>query len=278
MHRIIFTHFSLIFGLLLLLSSSLYSQSVVEIPFNIDRGCLYVEATYRGSEPFSLMLSFNHPSAIDITNRAFQFNDDRGRRIPNGVSGTTTPQTTLSGLKLGSYLVEREMDYFWDQPYGFGRRFFDGKIVQFDFQRKVMRILGQESSLKGDQLATLKKDSVTVEFKTSEENEVKPKTYLTTRAVSISGKQVTASLAIDVWEFIFAPRVDSSGKINGVPTYTVEKATVKFGDLEVKDVDVLRTDSKKFEYVLASNFFKRFITTFDFKSKRVRIDPIAKTK
>jgi hypothetical protein len=271
-----------------------------EVPFSFEKGHVIVQAKIKNETPVEVILSTGaEHSTVDIgltekyklqigyageppvtghNDRIYIFSIVPDVRI-GGAKATSLSMRPVS-LSEVSKAVGREI-------FGvLGADFFKGRVVEFDFRKKVLRFPSQSAV---DKLKDKSKGSNTNEFvllrMVENDDPYRNVTVPVVEGVSFDGKK--ASVLLDTGAVMVIGLSSSAAKKLGftVPTEKSAARTDKVGSLylagyELTDVPIvisakgteLERELNEHGIVLGIAILKNFVVTFDFRSKVVILE------
>lgn len=274
-------------GLWTQVSARTTQDTVNEIPFSFEKGYVIVQAKIFDQMPVEMVLStgaehstfddsmiqkyklslsytYDNPKKCNMADCTFTF-----ANIPNIVVGDLKTSLMMRIGTLGN--IERRVGR---KVFGLlGADFFKGRVVQFDFEKKVVRFL-LKSATDG---APESKDRITLRMAFYDEYTTLPiveeftfdskkiKTVLDTGSALVVAFSPAATKQLG--QTVPTEKSTRAGKIN----------LLSFGGSEFSEVPVLfygkkmgfDRDSGEFGAIAGNGFLQNFRTTFDFRRKLI---------
>ena len=275
-------------------------DTVTEIPFTFEKGYVIVQAKIltkqvpaelvlaTGAEystpddammfKHKLSLSFapDNPKKCDLKNCTFYFT-----RVSSISLGNLKPVGQT--MRLGS--MEKIEQRIGRPVFGMlGADFFKGRVVQFDFTRKVVRFLPQSP---GDASKDKKTLPATARIVLPMAFYAEYTTLPIAEEITFDGKKIRA--VIDTGTAAVVAVSPSATKKLGL-ALTPDKSSprsgsvgiLRLGDYELTNVPVLfygkgtgfDRDSAEFGAIVGTGLLQNFVTTFDFRDKVIIFEPI----
>jgi hypothetical protein len=260
----------LLFFQIIAFSQQSSGGDVVEVPFTFDYDEIITDVKFRNNTSLNMALSLQRPSAIDISVPEIQEKSKSAFLYKKGVTDVYTPFSFFSDLSIGSFKIPILKMYWGIEPITeikvqqnirgiLGISFFDNKVIQIDYQRNRLRLFKNNSyrELFKDNLINNSKAIVKLNvFIKSPPDET---SYVTTEEVFVDGKKSKVLISID-------------SAYSAPEDKKVDFRNVKIGEIEVANAPILKSDSKKYDYILNNDFLKKFVVTLNFKNNKLRID------
>jgi hypothetical protein len=268
-------------------------DAVTEAPFTLEKGHVIVKATIKGDAPVEVVLStgserslFN-PLLLEKYKLPAYYT---GVGIVTGhndrtVSFTNVPDVRVGGAKatslsmlFGAQTLASISERVGREIFGvLGADFFKGRVVQFDFQKKVVRFLPRlpdEAKAGGPGRAVMR-------FRYDADVSALP----VVEDVTFNGKKVRT--LFDTGALTVVSLTASGAKQAGLEALAGQDATgraqvgsLRLGDIEFKDVPAmlmpkpvnLNGDSLGVEAVAGVGLLQNVVSTFDFSGKLVILE------
>ncbi len=289
-----------------LCASLAYSQnkSVIEVPFTFERSSVIVQVKVNGKGSYNMLLDTGaEQSAVDlITAKELGLNLNPvsgGKIVATGKKENTLFLTKLSQIEVGSLIARDLLAVATDfsrisQRVGIplhgvvGYNFLKGRVVQFDYPKRVMRFYSKSPVPKSHQPNTASRMVLSFHFYAGDKFPVIDEVYvngkqikaeldtghsgmlaLTAAAIKRLGLEAEAEAAEpETSEGALGTSVNRKGKLKTltVGSVTIDSPTVSF-----------RTagsglDEAPFDGLLGNDFFKDFIVTFDYRTMMVMLE------
>ncbi|HEX8456838.1 MAG TPA: retropepsin-like aspartic protease [Pyrinomonadaceae bacterium] len=263
---------------------------VVEIPFSFEKGHIVVRAKIKGSVPVELVVEtgaehskmdgglldkYKLPSFYSAE-RPVTGNNDRL------YSFSTVPDVRVGelggkSLSMRLYSFASETEQLGREIFGsLGADFFRGRIVQFDFKKKVVRFLQQSPFNAGDAVATNTTPQIAVLPMRYKENLTLP----VSESVTIEGKKFKTNFDTGILTVVSlsadaAKRLGLEVPPDKAPPRAGTISSLRFAELELKNVPVLlypkgydfTTYDKDFEAIAGIALLQNFLVTFDYRQR-----------
>lgn len=278
-------------------ASSIAQDQTVEIPFSFEKGLVIVQAKIKGDVPVELVLTSGaEHSKMDggllkkYKLPAFYYaeapvtgNNDRL------YSFSTVPDVrvaSLSGksmnLRLGAF--DNESQRVGREIFGsLGVDFFRGRVVQFDFKKKVVRLLSQSPDIAKDATGANATRSAVLPMSFYKETLTLP----ISENVTFEGKKIktnfdTGILTVVSLSASAAKQLSLTSPPEKQPPLAGKVSSLRFAELELKNVPVLlhSKDSQFGSYekedygaIAGIALLQNFLVTFDFRKKVIILEP-----
>lgn len=156
MRRIILSAFTLLFALCLPCAAKPDDKAVVEVPFTLEKGHVIVKATIKDDKPVEVVLSTGSEHSLFnalLTEKYKLQLYYTGVGLVTGHNDRTVTYANVPDVRVGNAKASLSMLYgaqtvssiserVGREIFGvLGADFFKGRVVQFDFQKKVVRFL-----------------------------------------------------------------------------------------------------------------------------------------
>jgi len=270
-----------------------------EIPFTFEKGYVIVQAKILRQMPVEMVLAtgaehstfnggmmdkyklslgytFDDPKRCNLADCTYTFSN-----ITNINLGDLKPVSLT--MRLGT--LEKIEKRIGRQVFGMlGADFFKGRVVQFDFTRKVARFLPQSPGDASKDNKTLPAtERVVLRMGFYDEYTILP----IAEEVTFDGKKIKT--VIDTGAATVIALSPSATKQLGLPLPPDKSApragnvgVLRLGDYELTNVPVLLygkgmgfdRDSKEFGAIAGTGLLQNFVTTFDFRSKVIILEHI----
>jgi hypothetical protein len=293
MRRLTLSAFMLLVALCAPCAAGPPDDAVTEVPFTLEKGHVIVKATIKDGKPVEVVLStgsehsFVNPLLLEKYKlQAFY----TGVGIVTGHNDRTVTFTNVPDVRVGASKASSLSMLFGAQTVAainervgreifgvLGADYFKGRVVQFDFQKKVVRFLPQlPDALKaggpGRAVMRFRYDADVLTMPVVEDvtfNGKKVRTLFDTGALTVVS--LTASGAKQVGLEALAGKDASGGATVG---------SVRLGDIEFNDVPAkptsklvnLNGDSFGVEAVVGVGLLQNVVSTFDFPGKLVILE------
>lgn len=294
MRRLTLSAFMLLVALCAPCVASATDDAVTEVPFTLEKGHVIVKATIKDGKPVEVVLStgsehsYVNPMLLEKYKLQALYTGVgiiTGSSTDRTVTFTNVPDVRVGGTKASSMsmLFGTQSVTAINERVGreifaiLGADFFKGRVVQFDFQKKVVRFLPRlPDALKaggpGRAVMRFRYNADVLALPVVEDvtfNGKKVKTLFDTGALTVVS--LTASGAKQAGLEALAGK-DASGGAN--------VGSVRLGDIEFNDVPArptsklvdLNGDSFGAEAVVGVGFLQNVVSTFDFPGKLVIIE------
>lgn len=273
---------------------------VSEVPFSFEKGYVIVQAKILRQMPAEMVLAtgaeystFNGGMMDKYKLPVLNFTYDNPKRCIHPdctYSFTNITNITLGDLKpvtqtmrLGTLdNVEKKIGR---QVFGMlGADFFKGRVVQFDFKRKVVRFLPKSSSAASNDNKTLSATNrIVLRMAFYDEYTILP----IAEDVTFDGKKIKT--VIDTGAPIVVALSPSATKQLGLPLppeksvpHAGNVSLLRLGDYELTNVPVLLygkgmgfdRDSTEFGAIAGVGLLQNFIATFDFPNKTIILERV----
>ncbi len=270
-----------------------------EIPFTVEKGYVIVQAKILSQMPVEMVLAtgaeystFNG-GMIDKYKLTLNYTNDNPARcnladctytfsnIANIVLGDLKPVSLRMRLATLQNIDKR----IGRQVFGLlGADFFKGRVVQFDFAKKVVRFLSQSPAGPANEQKTLPSTERIVLRMGFYDNYT---TLPIAEEVTFDGKKI--KMVIDTGAATVVSFSPSATKQLGLvlpPEKGAPRAgsvgTLRLGDYELTDVPVLfygkgmgfDRDLKEFGAIAGTGLIQNFLVTFDFRSKTIILEHV----
>ncbi len=271
-------------------------QALSELPFTFERGHVLIQVMIKGSVPVEVVLATGAEHS-HINEALLQKHDLRGYYTGDGIitGGPTdrvlffasVPDIRVGDIKLTSLNMRLGTLLDISQRVGreifgiFGADFFKGRVVQFDFAKKVVRFLPKSATdaiKKDDKTTADATNRIVLPMRSNSEQVTLPlvdnvtfngrkiKTLLDTGALAVISISASAAKQMGLTSppEKSAPRADKVGSL-------------RLDEYELTDVPVLLfAKGAGFEGAIAGvGLLKAFVLTFDFSKKLVILEPIS---
>lgn len=259
-----------------------------EIPFSLESGHVIVSAKIKGNKPVEMVLATGAQhsliNAALLEKYKLQASFDAARIIGGRdplVFFVTVPDIRVGDVKVTSLYMRFGAQAASEISQRIGREvfailgadFFKGRIVQFDFQKKIVRFLTharsvapQAGAASGSAALRMRSRSGPVVLPITEDvafNSKKIKTLFDTSALTVVSLTPSAAKQAGL-----TPPPDK-----GAPR-TDKISSLRLGDIEFNDLrvtlhakgSVFDRDASGYDSVVGIAFFQNFIITFDFRN------------
>ena len=273
-------------------------DAVVEVPFTLEKGHVIVPARIEGDKPVEVVLSTGTEHSL-INSALLQKYKLRsyytGVGIITGHNDRTVFYAVVPDIRVGELKLTSLNMFFGAQALTtigervgreifavLGADFFKGRVVQFDFQKKVVRFLPQSPDAPKESRADAANDKrVVMRFRYDAEVLSLP----IVEDVTFNGKKVRTLL--DTGALTVVSLTPSAAKQVGLGALTEKGApggakvgSLRLGEMEFKDVPVslmsklsnLEDDSHGVGAVAGIALLQNFVATFDFHDKVVILE------
>lgn len=294
MRRLTLSAFTLLVALCVPCAAGPPDDAVTEVPFTLEKGHVIVKATIKDGKPVEVVLStgsersYVNPMLLEKYKlQAFYTGVGiiTGRSTDRTVSFTNVPDVRVGGTKasslsmlFGAQSVTAVNERVGREIFAIlGADFFKGRVVQFDFQKQVVRFLPRlPDALKaggpGRAVMRFRYNADVLALPVVEDvtfNGKKVKTLFDTGALTVVS--LTASGAKQAGLEALAGKDASGGAKVG---------SLRLGDIEFNDVPArpmskvvnLNGESFGVEAVAGIGLLQNVVSTFDFPGKLVIIE------
>jgi hypothetical protein len=217
-----------------------------------------------------MALSLQHPSSISLAVPEIGKSLKSASFYQKGVMDNYVPSSFFSDLSMSNFNIPSLAMYLGVQSYAeikpeqkiqgiLGYNFFDNQVIQIDYRNNILRILKNNSYknlFKNDSISSSK---AVIRLNVSIQSPPDEKSYITTEDILVEGKKSKVLINING---MFSTLADEKSNFRNV----------KIGEIEVSNARVLKTDSKKYDYVIEKDFLKNFVVTLNFKNNKLLIE------
>lgn len=273
-------------------------DAVIEVPFTLEKGHIIVPAKIQGNKPVEVVLSTGTEhsliNALLLEKYKLQayytgVGVITGSDLDRTITYASVPDIHVGDVKLTSLNM-----LFSAQPTNISTRvgreifavlgadFFKGRVVQFDFEQKVVRFLPQAPDVKkGNQGSNGAAERAALPFRYGAEIMTLP----IIEDVTINGKRVktlldTGALTV-VWLTPSVAKQAGLGALTekGAPS-TAKVGSLRLGELELNDVPVALQpkgansdeDTHGVGAIAGIALLQNFVVTFDYHNKAVILE------
>ncbi len=275
-------------------------DTTTEVPFSIENGHVIVQARIKNSVPVEVLVSTGRQhSSIDIgLTKKYGLQEGYAGEPPvtghndrvyffSVVPDVRVGEVKVSSLSMRLVSLSEISKAVGREIFGvIGADFFKGRVVQFDFNKKVLRFLSQSASdaSKNKKAGTDKNGPIVLRM-TGDTDQYENITVPVVEDVSFDGKRV--KVLLDTGALMAVGISSSSAKKLGFTSPPEKSApgsgkigSVHLAAYELTDVPVvisskgttLDQELSGHGIVLGIAILKNFVVTFDFRSKIVVIE------
>lgn len=270
-----------------------------EIPFTFEKGYVIVQATIQSQAPVEMVLgtglehstfdggmigkyklslgyTFDDPKRCSLTDCTYTFSN-----IPNLTLGKLKPVSLF--MRLGT--LEKVEKRIGRPVFGMlGADFFKGRVVQFDFAKKVVRFLPARTDDTPRDTRTLPAtDRIVFRMGFYDESTILP----IAEEVTFDGKKIRTIIDTGAATvFTLSPAATKQLGLPLPPDKGAPRAgkvgSLRLGDYELTDVPVqlygkgvgFDRDVKEYGAIAGTGLLQNFVTTFDFRGKVIILEHI----
>lgn len=267
-----------------------------EIPFTLEKGHIIVSAKIRGNIPVEVVLATGGEHSLINANLLEKYKLQAsyagegiitGSNLDRVVYFVTVPDIRLGEVKINSLYMRFGAQAITQISERVGREvfailgadFFKGRLVQFDFRKKVIRFMNDKT----DYFSQLNANFVSLRMRPASEavrlpisedvsiNGKKLKTLFDTGALTLISLTPSASKQIGL-----TPPPDKS------PPRNDKLSSLRFGEMEFTDLPVTLNakgsnfdrDSSGYSAIAGIVLLQNFVVTFDFRNGVIALERI----
>lgn len=278
-------------------ASAIADDPTVEIPFSFEKGLVIVQAKIKGKIPVELVLTSGaeHSKMDGGMLDKYKLQPFYNAEAP--ITGNNDRLYTFSivpDVRVGSFSgksMSMRLASFEEESRRVGREifgslgvdFFRGRVVQFDFKKKVVRFLSQSPDIAKDATGASAPRSAVLPMSFYKETLTLP----ISENVTFEGKKIktnfdTGTLTVVSLSASAAKQLNLTSPPEKQPPLPGKINSLRFAELELKNVPVLihSKDSQFGSYekedygaIAGIALLQNFLVTFDFRKKVIILEP-----
>jgi hypothetical protein len=276
-------------------ASSITDDPTIEIPFSFEKGYVIVQAKIKGNVPVELVLeSGAEHSRVDggLLNKYKLPSFYYAEQPVTGRNDRLYTYSIVPDVRVGSLSgksMSMRLDSFAEASQRVGREifgslgvdFFRGRVVQFDFKKKMVRFLSQSPDIVKDATGANSTRSAVLPMRVYKETLTLP----IADNVTFDGKKIKTNFDTGMLTVV-SLSASAAKQLNLTPPPENESprpakiSSLRFAEHELKDVPILlyakgsgfEKDDKDFDAVAGIALLQNFLVTFDFRKKVIILE------
>lgn len=268
----------------------------IEIPFSFEKGLVIVQAKIKGKLPVELVLASGaeHSKMDGGLLGKYKLPSFYYAEAPitgnNDRLYTYSPVPDVRVGSLSGKSMSMRLDSFADESQRVGREifgslgvdFFRGRVVQFDFKKRVVRFLSQSPDIPKDATGTGTTRSAVLPMSFYKETLTLP----IAENVTFEGKKIKTNFDTGILTVVsLSASAAKQLNLTSPPEKQIPLAgkisSLRFAELELKNVPVLLhskdsqfgAEEKDYGAIAGIALLQNFLVTFDFRKKVIILEP-----